>query len=325
MKSLLKLVKIFCLMYVTVFCLLSCSNYGFFWGRFDEADVDERSPSLRNLNAEKPDFAQTVALSSKYSVLLITDIHYGSESEEFDEKLFLDWLDGYYSENLTSAPEKLPRFAVNLGDIADGGHDSEYNDYIKFEKKIKAIAGKYLYGENDATADADRKFKVYSILGNHDLYNNGEEYFLDNIYPYYSSYYFSIKASSSGKTFSYYFLDTANGTCGSSQLDDFEDKIKADPNPKVILTHYPVWAGGTNMFMILQNTQERNTLLTYFAENNVKHVYEGHAHDNYGYDFKLFREDVIGSLRFSNRAKKQCAVFTVDEENETVTTNLITF
>lgn len=79
------------------------------------------------------------------------------------------------------------------------------------------------------------------------------------------------------------------------------------------------------MFMILQNTQERNTLLTYFAENNVKHVYEGHAHDNYGYDFKLFREDVIGSLRFSNRAKKQCAVFTVDEENETVTTNLITF
>ena len=79
------------------------------------------------------------------------------------------------------------------------------------------------------------------------------------------------------------------------------------------------------MFMIIQNTLERNTLLTYFAKNNVKQVYEGHAHSDYGFDFEKFREDVIGSLRFTHRTEKQCAIVTVNEQTQTVHTEIIKF
>ena len=331
----MKIRKIALPVIISLFSLLiaACANYGFFWGRFDEQDVDERSSSVKNFNSKAPDMAsQTPPSSSSYSVIVVTDLHYGSSSEKLDENGFLEWLDGWYKkysgqgENPEDKNEaKLPRFMINLGDTADGGHDSEYLEYLEFEKKIKALAGKYLYGESDSTADSDRKFKVYGILGNHDLYNNGSEGFFKYIYPNYSSYYFTIDADGDGKAFSYYFLDTANGTTGTSQLDDFKDKISADSSPKIVFTHYPVYAGGTNMFMIIQNTLERNILLTYFAENNVKQVYEGHAHANYGFDFKKFREDVIGSLRFSGRDDKSCAVFTVNEETQQVETETIRF
>lgn len=326
MKSLFRLVKVFCLTSLCVFCILSCSNYGFFWGLFGEDDVDDRSSSMKNLQSEIPDFAsQTKAPSSSYSVLILTDMHFGATKEDIDEKAFLNWLEKRFQDTDYS---KLPRFAINLGDTADGGHDSEYRQYLDFEKKIKALAGKYLYGENDETADSNRKFKVYGILGNHDLYNNGVTGFMKYMYPYNSSYFFHIDQNGDKSGFSYYFLDTANGTTGKDQLDDFKSKIEADPRPKIVLTHYPVWAGGADgafAFMILQNTMERNILLTYFAENNVRQVYEGHAHANYGYDFTKFREDVIGSLRFSSRAKKQCAVCTVNEATKQVSTEIIEF
>ena len=322
MKSILKLIKVFSLTCVAVFCLLSCSNYGFFWGLFGEDDVDERSACLTDKQGESPDFdSQKIQASESYSVLVMTDLHFGASSEDINETAFFDWLERRMQEK---DAVKIPRFAVNLGDTADGGHDSEYKDYLQFEKKIKTIAGKYLYGENGETKDSERKFKVYSVLGNHDLYNDGVTGFMDLIYPYNSSYYFHIDRNGS-QGFSYYFLDTANGTTGTTQLDDFKAKIEADSRPKIVFTHYPVYAGGTDMFMILQNTLERNTLLTYFAENNVKQVYEGHAHANYGFDFGKFREDVIGSLRFSGRAKKQCAVFTVNESKGTVSTEIIEF
>ena len=318
----------------------SCSQYGFFWGLFGEDDVDDRSASLSNFNSLSPDFSKQTALlpdSPKYSVLIITDLHYGSEREELDEKPVLDWLENWFKkysgkgENPSDKDlTKIPRFAVNIGDTADGGKRDEFKLYLEFEKEIKRIANKYLYGDDDASMDytTNDKFKIYSILGNHDLYHNGVEPFMELIFPYNSSYFFTVDSTpnDSHSGFSYYFLDTANGTTGTSQLDDFKDKIKSDGRPKIVFTHYPVYAGGTDFFMILQNTIERNTLLTYFAENNVRQVYEGHAHKNYGKDYDgKFREDVIGSLRFSSRANKQCAIFTVDEASETVTTEIIEF
>ena len=314
------------------FFFSSCANYGFFWGQFACDTVDERSPSVRSLSDSKlPDFSsQNLPPSSVYSVLIVSDLHFGSKRENLDEKIFLDWLDSYYkkySQGESADFTKLPRFIVNLGDTADGGHDSEFRDYVRFEKKIKAVCGKYLYGETENTPEDERKFKIYGIIGNHDLYNDGGKGFAKYVFPYISSYHFSIDANpaDSFSGFSFYFLDSGNGTTGTKQLDDFKEKISRDSNPKIVFTHYPVWAGGTDLFMILQNNLERNILLTYFAENKVKQVYEGHAHKNYGYDFKKFREDVIGSLRYSARAKKQCAIFTLNEETCAVATEIIEF
>ena len=304
---------------------LSCSEYGFFWGQFGAKDVDERSPRLSEV--EPPDLqAQSGSPSARYSILIISDTHYGAEREDLDEDVFLAWLRSWYEE---SDGTKCPRFAVNLGDTADGGKKEQFASYLEFERKIKAVAGEYLYGETEETPDDERRFRIYSVLGNHDLYHDGQGHFMRMIYPHTSSYFFSLDTDPDGghSGFSFYFLDTANGTAGTSQLDDFKSKIKADPRPKIVFTHYPVYAGGSNMLDLIQDTMERNTLLTSFARNKVGQVYEGHAHKNYGFEFKgFFREDVIGSLRFSGLDAKQCAIVTIDEaEASVVSTEIIKY
>lgn len=294
-----------------LFGVASC-NYGFFWGLFGEENVDDRSSSLSSLESQKPDFStQTPEVSGNvYSGLVITDLHYGAGWGEDNEQDFLNWLEQRFE---SGDAEKIPRFIVNLGDTADGGHRSEFKDYVEFENKIKALAVKC------AVVQKADDYKIYSILGNHDLYNNGVESYEDLCYPYISSYYFNISLSGSG--FGFYFLDTANGTMGTSQLEDFKNKISSDSRPKIIFTHYPIYAGaGKYLLMRLQNTLERNMLLSYFAKYNVKQVYEGHIHARTWFDFTKFREDVIQSFRYG-----AAAVFTVNESNGTVSTEIIEF
>ena len=236
---------------------------------------------------------------------MITDLHYGAGWGEDNERDFLNWLEQRFE---SGDAEKIPRFIVNLGDTADGGHRSEFKDYVAFENRVKALAAEKL-GDSD--------YKIYSILGNHDLYNNGVEPYEDLCYPYISSYYFNISLSG----FGFYFLDTANGTMGTSQLEDFKNKISSDSRPKIIFTHYPIYAGaGKYLLMRLQNTLERNMLLSYFAKYNVKQVYEGHIHARTWFDFTKFREDVIQSFRYG-----AAAVFTVNESKGTVSTEIIEF
>ena len=305
-----KLIFLLCLSFFCLLGVVSC-NYGFFWGLFGEENVDERSSSLSSLQSASPNFSAQTEIDSSgsvYSGLVITDLHYGASWGDNNEQDFLDWFENRIETCKESNPEKIPRFIVNLGDTADGGHKSEFSDYLNFENRIKSLAKKKL-------GDAD--YKIYSILGNHDLYNNGVEHYDDFCYPYISSYYFAIGG------FGYYFLDTANGTLGENQLEDFKDRISADPRPKIVFTHYPIYAGAGNekyILMRLQNTMERNTLLTYFSKYNVKQVYEGHIHARTWFDFKKFREDVIDSFRYG-----QAAVFTVNEEAGTVSTEIIEF
>ncbi|MBQ4378987.1 MAG: metallophosphoesterase [Treponema sp.] len=339
-KYLLPLVFIFHLSVLS----FSCSHYGFFWGQFGEHDVDERSPSLSDFNSEKylPDLSsQVFPVSEVYSVLIISDLHYGSVREDMDEEVLLEFLDDWFKKYSGAGENpddkdltKLPRFALNLGDTADTGRESEFLDYLKYEEKIKALAGKYLYGESENLPVNERKFRIYSILGNHDLYHDGSVHFMKHIFPYKSSYFFTVDADSDKSTgaFSYFFLDTANGTMGADQLEDFRKKLEADSNPKIVLSHYPVWAGGTEpfMFMVLQNTTERNLLLSYFAKNNARQIFEGHAHKFYGHDYNgKFRETAVGSLRYSkkegSRDKRQCVIFTVDEKNQTVDAEVYKF
>ncbi|WP_407426384.1 metallophosphoesterase family protein [Treponema sp.] len=319
-------------MIIIIFCSFLCSacpTYGLFQLEFNNSNVDERSSSLSNFG--RLDLSSQVPeLSSIYSFLVFSDSHFGSERQELDESKILDWLNSWfqkYADGETKDLTKLPRFAVNLGDTADSGKEEQFKQYLFFENKIKKVAGKYLYSETDETSDAQRQFQVWSILGNHDLYNDGAKYFEKLIFPYMSAYYFNFDADSSDSYsgFSFYFLDSANGSMGANQIEDFKKKLDSDSRPKIVFTHYPVYAGGSDKFMIIQDTMERNLLLTYFKNGSVKQVYEGHAHKNYGFDFNVFKEDVIGSIRFSGRDEKQCAVVTVNEKAGTVSTEIIRF
>lgn len=268
------------------FVFASC-KYGFYLGLFDEDDVDERSSSLKRLSDLSFD-------SDVFSFVIVSDVHFGASAKRDNDEFFKWFRNALESAEL----EKKPRFLVCLGDSADKGYKSEFEEYNAFLSEIEAMESAY-WG---------KAVKSLTILGNHDLYNNGWENWKAQVYPYTAYYSLAVKGKSGGEI-SLFFIDSANGTLGVEQLDSLESEISADTNPKIVFSHYPVYAGG-NLLMTLQDTTERSLLLTWFSKNDVRYVFAGHAHKNYGFSHPSFREDVTASYVF-NRYFRLVTVNTV--------------
>lgn len=289
----------------------SCANYGFYQLLFGEEDVDERFSGFSDLSGETV-LSSDLGLGGKYSFIVVTDVHIGA-SDVHSSKMseFLDEISSLFE---SSDKTKIPRFIINLGDTADGGHLSECSDYNSYLERIRNLAVK------KNVVDSAEDFKIYTILGNHDLYNNGWKNWKKTIYPYKSTYYFSLSADSSSLPFSFYFVDTGNGAFGTDQLDDFEKLLKSDSNPKMVFSHYPFYSDNVP-FMALEDTTERNYLLSLFAKNNVKALFGGHVHTVFEHGFGDFSQ-INTSALFKNGAFR---LVTVDESTASVSTKLIEF
>ena len=287
------------LLFFLPFLFLSC-NYGFYLSLFGEESVDSRAESMTVLTGEDVPRVD----SDVFSFIVMTDVHCGASEKRYNEK-FYAWLKNQLSESA----EKRPKFCVSLGDSADGGHESEYKEYNAFISEMASIV-------EEKTGDSG--FKTYTIFGNHDLYNNGWEEWKKLVFPKTSFYTFTIDTTASPVTL--FFLDSANGTLGDSQRDSFERAIKQNENMALVFSHYPIYAGG-NLLMTMQDTTERALLLTWFAKYNVKAVFAGHAHKNYGFDSGDFREDVTASYVFQRNFR----LVTVDTQSKTVSSELIEY
>jgi UDP-2,3-diacylglucosamine pyrophosphatase LpxH len=51
-----------------------------------------------------------------------------------------------------------------------------------------------------------------------------------------------------------------------------------DSNPKVIVTHYPLYDGSDSYYFKITNTAERAALVDLYARNGVELLLEGHTH-----------------------------------------------
>lgn len=287
------------------FSFESC-NYGVYLLQFEEESVESRAATIDSLS--ETDSPDTTVFNSpqKYSFIVMTDVHIGAVLADHRIDAFLEWFRNQLSAEDVS---KRPLFAISLGDNADGGHASEYEEFNGFASKMKSVA------EEAGISN----FMFYSTIGNHDLYNNGWAEFKERVYPYKSAYKFSVK-NPGGKEWSFYVLDSANGTFGEKQRTAVKKEFAADGNPKLVFTHYPIYAGGNAQY-IIQDTLERNIMLTLFQKHNVKHVFEGHAHKNMTFDYGTWKESVTPSLAFNNAFR----LVTVDTENESVETKLILY
>ena len=289
----------------------SCANYGFYQLLFGEEDVDERFSGFSDLSGETV-LSSDLGLNGKYSFIVVTDVHIGAG--DVHSSKMNDFLDEVSSLFESSDKTKIPRFIVNLGDTADGGHLSECNDYNSYLEKIRKLA------VEKKVVNSAEDFKIYTILGNHDLYNNGWTDWKRTVYPYKSTYYFSLSSGFGYSPFSFYFVDTGNGAFGTDQLDSLEKLLKSDPNPKMIFSHYPFYSDNVP-FMALEDTAERNYLLSLFAKNNVKALFGGHVHAVFEHGFGSFSQ-INTSALFKNGAFR---LVTVDESNTSVSTKLIEF
>jgi 3',5'-cyclic AMP phosphodiesterase CpdA len=268
------------------FTLIACKDeYGLNELLYRADNVNARSAYITEVDAPKPDQTGT------YTVLILSDIHFGAHPDHPDlpEEKFFAWL---------KKQNNAPAFCLVLGDSAEAGTKEEYLQFKAFADIL----------------ETDYHIPVYSIVGNHDLYNSGWQYYTQYCKPYVSSYHFTTK------TFSWYALDSGSGTLGGSQLKNLVAKLKADPKPKVVFSHYPMYGGGGNFYFSLSDPHERAALISAFAKYNVKIVLEGHQHPGSFYDFGSFKEYNVAAFR----DKQSWHLLNVDETNGTVSLETLT-
>jgi 3',5'-cyclic AMP phosphodiesterase CpdA len=260
--------------------LLASCRYGFEQMLYRADSVNSRAQKITDMVApEKP-------AGGKISVLILADIHFGADAHRPDipEQAFFSFVDAAIAEG------NKPDFAIVLGDMTDAGREGEYADYLAFVDKLER-----------------RDIIVYSIVGNHDLYNSGWTHWRYLVYPHTS--YYRLKTAK----FSWYFLDPGNGSLGQRQLANFIAEAENDGSPKLVFTHYPVYAGGAFYFS-LADPHERALLLDTFARTNVKLLLNGHYHWYRAYDYGKFREISVAAFRDGGK----WYMLTVDEDTETV-------
>ena len=287
------------LFFLPLLCL-SC-NYGFYLSLFNEESADSRAKTLTILSSDDTPQIE----SESFSFVVVTDVHFGAASERHNEAFFAK-LDPQLAH---SDETKRPRFLVCLGDSADGGHEVEYKEYNSFLNEV---------AEHAERISGEKNFKSYTIMGNHDTYNNGWEEFKKLVFPNTSFYTFSLSSTAAPVTF--FFLDTANGTLGDSQRELLQKSLVQNENMALVFSHYPIYAGG-NLLYTEQDTTERALLLTWFAKYNVKAVFAGHAHKNYSFDSGDFTEDVTASYLY----QRYFRLVTVNTAEKTVSSELIEF
>ena len=250
-------------------------------------DVKTRTKRLEKLSAAD---APTAPSTSEYTVLVITDVHFGAEKlpkngPRFDEEFFT-WLSPFTPK---------PKFCVGLGDMAEHGWEEEFERYKAFTDRLESTHG----------------IKTYNAVGNHDLYNSGWTYCKEYLYPFKSLYYFEAGG------FSWYCIDTASGSLGDRQMRLLRKTMRSDPNPKIIMSHFPLWANG-HFYFSLQDTLERNVLIATCAETGVKAALTGHTHIEKTSDFGKFTEYNHPGFY----AKAGWGIITIDPVKQTVRSDI---
>lgn len=273
--------KLFLLIQTTIILIIlsttSC-KFGLKQVFYRPNPVEERSATIKEIIPE-------IDVSSKdiYSFLILADIHFGS-AEKQDVQALLDFL---------CTTEPFPDFCFSLGDITDHGLEEEYVEYNnELVQKLEEMG-----------------IKCLNVVGNHDLFNSGWVNFEQYCYPYTSFYKFTLD------NLSYYVLDSASGNLSKPQFDALEKAFNNDSNEKIALAHIPLYAEDA-VYFVIQDTQERNEILSLFAQNNVKLFIGAHIHD---FLVTKYENDMIEVNVPSLLEQKGWTIFTVDKTKNTIT------
>lgn len=260
--------------------LMTSCQYALHEFLYRNDSVDKRAGKLNKINdSEIP----MIPASGKYSVLIMSDVHFGAENQKRKRRE-----EDFFTE-INNMAEK-PLFAISLGDIAEHGYKTELEAYKKH-----------------LTDELDRLFtiKTYNVVGNHDLYNSGWRHFKEILFPHEALYKFSTK------NFSWYFIDSASNTLGKKQSTLLINDMKKDEKSKFVFAHVPFYADDW-FYFTMQDSTERNQLLSAFAKNNVNGIFTGHTHIERTHDFGTFTEYTLGGYF----AKRSWGILHVDEDQK---------
>lgn len=255
----------------TVFSITSCAYAPEeLFGRDDE--VASRARTMREIMPPQ------LLDEDRYTIAVITDVHFARESRSGEAHniscdKFVSYLNGL-------EVRARPRFVICLGDVTEYGKKSGVEEYCAWVKTLEEIET----GDGSPRAH----IAVYNAVGNHDLYNSGYDVWSAYVSPY-TFYHFSAGH------LSWYFIDSASGALGRRQYTELSDAMEHDDGYKVVLSHFPLYAGG-KFYFCMQDTTERNMLLSLFAKHKVIAAFTGHTHECHTDNFGNFTEYNIPSL-----------------------------
>lgn len=210
----------------------------------------------------------TITAAKEYSFYVCTDPHVDKTSKNLEQ----------FNDDLRN--DINASFGIVLGDCTDTRDN--------LPSYLNAIA----YNEEKHLFD----YKIFNLLGNHDVYFNGWEDFKELIGP--SVYWFEVDFAS-GKDI-YISLDSATGTLGGQQtswLKNFLTQRRSSYRHCIIMTH-------TNLFYT-KNTatpsanmpiEETFALVDLFTKHNVQVVLQGHNHKREDITHNSVRYTVLGSI-----------------------------
>lgn len=283
------LIKVILLGLICLVPFVSC-KYDIHRFFFRGPRIDDRAASLKQL---PPPFAQK---NGSIQFAIITDLHFGSKRDRSEAELI---------QSLKNA-EPLD-FIVLLGDVVETGFDSYFSQCEDFIKRLRGFLGK-------------QDLPVYVVLGNHDLYYDGYDRWqkLDFSWnkgePFFRFETEVFDSAGNSNLRSWYFLDTASGMVGTSQLENLTKAMKSDKNPKMVFSHYPIYIDRDfSTPFKLSDPRERATLVTLFDKNGVDMVFSGHWHEGGFFDFGKFSELCCASLVENSKDESCWYVLALDE------------
>ena len=204
---------------------------------------DERFDKSASLSAP---VAPSVIDTSIFSFLVISDSHYGRR----DSALI------YAEQFRQTTPYE---FLVVNGDITQTGETSEWDQFSADRAALGVPA--------------------YLTIGNHDLFNDGQE----NFYSYFGPTHYSLTLGSVLLV----FFDTANGVTSPKTRDWYSALLQANQNKKIItFTHYSYLTKKVQQMVTIPNPQEFYWLVDINATFGVEAMISGHLHTDLEQTFR---------------------------------------
>jgi hypothetical protein len=208
------------------------------------------------------------ASSGSFTVLLFTDVHVGRENRvpaSYQPYGSLDaWVDATFP--IGSSPQ--PQVMITLGDLTDNSTDGQYQG-------VKDLLDAVRTKPPDSSSDSSSIVYSAAAIGNHDNRRGGRGKFFQTFGSMYQAFSYG--------GYSFYILDTSDRSVSKAQLEKLIRAVKADPNPKFFLTHYPLSANAFTYYSLaLSDSEQRDVLIDLMLDNKVGMWIAGHRHHQEG-------------------------------------------
>ena len=251
---------------LTIFC--SCNTHDFKGLIFPTgAGVEKRFEQSQEITSGKP--VATVTATEEYEFYVCTDPHISNTDKNLR----------HFNDDLRN--NDGASFGIILGDC------------IGVRDNLHAYLNAIAYSSDRHKYD----YRIFHLLGNHDIHFNGWEDFKKLVGP--SAYWFEVDFTS-GKDL-YISLDSASGTLGGKQTKWLKNLL-ADRRQYyrhcIILTHTCLlYTDNTQGISGNLTIEETLGLMNIFSKNKITLVLQGHDHFRDDVTQDGVRYTVIGAIK----------------------------